>query len=44
MLIELNTLEQRVIDTIPQITTEESLIEYRNTILGKTGELTLVLK
>lgn len=44
MLSSLNTLEQRVIDTLSQIDTEEALIEYKNTILGKTGELTVILK
>ena len=44
MIHSLNSLEQRVIDTLSQITTEESLIEYKNSILGKTGELTVILK
>ncbi len=44
MLIELNSLEQRILDTLPQIMSEDSLIEYKNTILGKTGELTIILK
>ena len=44
MLSSLNTLEQRVIDTLSSILSEESLIEYRGTILGKTGELTIILK
>ena len=44
MLSLLNALEQRVIDTLSQIDSEESLVEYKNTILGKTGELTVILK
>ncbi len=44
MLNSLNHLEQRVTDTLSQIDSEESLIEYKNTILGKTGELTVILK
>ena len=44
MLSLLNSLEQRVIDTLSQIDSEESLVEYKNTILGKTGELTVILK
>lgn len=44
MLSSLNALEQRVIDTLSQLDTEEALIEYKNTILGKTGELTVILK
>ncbi len=44
MLIQLHELESRVFATLPNITTEESLIEYKNTILGKTGELTVILK
>lgn len=44
MLSLLNTLEKRVIDNLSQIDSEESLVEYKNTILGKTGELTVILK
>lgn len=44
MLNSLNHLEQRVIDNLSQIDSEESLVEYKNTILGKTGELTVILK
>ncbi len=44
MLIELNSLEQRVLDSLPLMSSEDSLIEYKNTILGKAGELTIILK
>ncbi len=44
MLHSLSTLEQRMIDTLPDIMTESALFEYKNTILGKTGELTIILK
>ena len=44
MLHSLSTLEQRVIDALPDIVTESALFEYKNTILGKTGELTIILK
>jgi phenylalanyl-tRNA synthetase alpha chain len=44
MIEQLNNLESRVLSTLVNITTEESLIEYKNTILGKSGELTVVLK
>ncbi len=44
MIDQLNSLESRVFATLPNITTEESLIEYKNTILGKNGELTVILK
>ena len=44
MLSLLQDLESRVLSTLPTITTEESLIEYKNTILGKSWELTVMLK
>lgn len=44
MLNQLQNLESRVFATLPNIHTEEALIEYKNTILGKTGELTVILK
>ena len=44
MLSLLQDLESRVLSTLPTITTEESLIEYKNTILGKSWELTVILK
>jgi phenylalanyl-tRNA synthetase alpha chain len=44
MIEQLNSLESRVLSTLVNITTEESLIEYKNTILGKTWELTVILK
>ncbi len=44
MLDLLNELESRTLSTLPNIQTEEALIEYKNTILGKSGELTTILK
>lgn len=44
MLSLLNALEQKVLDTLPGIETENDLIDYKNTILGKNGELTVILK
>ena len=44
MLALLQDLESRVLSTLPTISTEESLIEYKNTILGKSWELTVILK
>lgn len=44
MLKKLQELESHVFATLPNIHTEEALIEYKNTILGKTGELTVILK
>ncbi len=44
MLDQLNSLESSALSTLPFITTEESLIEYKNTILGKSWELTVILK
>lgn len=44
MLSLLQELETRVIHTLPSIETEEALTLYKNTILGKDGELTKILK
>lgn len=44
MINQLNTLEIRAISSISILHTEESLIEYKNTLLGKSGELTIILK
>lgn len=44
MLSLLNELESRVLHALPQITSEESLTEYKNTVIGKNGELTKILK
>ncbi len=44
MIAQLNKLQESVLDHLPSLTTEDALIEYRNGILGKTGELTTILK
>lgn len=44
MLSLLNSLQSSVISHLPTITNEEALINYRNDILGKNGELTAILK
>lgn len=44
MLNQLKSLETQALHTIPTIDTIEALIEYKNTLLGKTGELTTILK
>ncbi len=44
MLNQIQTLQNQVLEKLPSITTEEILIEYRNAILGKSGELTTILK
>jgi hypothetical protein len=44
MIDQLNNLESRVFVTLINLKTEEELIEYKNTVLGKSGELTIVLK
>lgn len=44
MLTLLQDLESRVLHALPLIQTEEALIEYKNTIIGKDGELTKILK
>jgi phenylalanyl-tRNA synthetase alpha chain len=40
----LSTLQKNVLHTLQTLQSEEALMEYKNTILGKTGELTLILK
>lgn len=44
MLNQLETLQSSVLSHLPTLTSEESLIDYRNEILGKNGELTTILK
>ncbi len=44
MLQTLNSLQEKVITRLSQITTQEELITYRNSIFGKNGELTEILK
>ena len=44
MLNKLNSLESRVLSTLPNIASEEALTDYKNTIIGKDGELTVILK
>lgn len=44
MLNQLNTLESQSLATIPTISDESALIDYKNTLLGKTGALTVILK
>ncbi len=44
MLNKLSQLQSTALEHLPSLHTEEALIEYKNSILGKTGELTLILK
>ncbi len=44
MLTQLKTLESSALHTIPLLETEGALIEYKNSLLGKAGELTNILK
>jgi hypothetical protein len=44
MLSRLQTLQSSALEHLPSLQTEDALIEYKNSILGKTGELTLILK
>jgi hypothetical protein len=44
MINQLLELESRAFSIIPTLANEETLIEYKNTLLGKTGELTQILK
>ena len=41
---QLQALAKNVQDTIQNINDTDTLIEYKNTILGKKGELTTILK
>lgn len=44
MLAQIQSLQSRVLDNLSNLKDEESLIQYRNDILGKSGELTSILK
>ena len=44
MINQLLELESRAFSIIPTLANEETLVEYKNTLLGKTGELTQILK
>jgi hypothetical protein len=44
MIQQIQNLQTQVLTELPHITNEEALIAYRNDILGKTGELTTILK
>jgi hypothetical protein len=44
MINQIQKLQNTVLAHLPTITDESTLIEYRNAILGKTGELTTILK
>lgn len=44
MLQKLQQLQSKVLEQLLSIQTEESLIEYKNSILWKSGELTIILK
>jgi phenylalanyl-tRNA synthetase alpha chain len=44
MLQQLSSLQTQILEQLPTFSTEEALIEYRNQILGKNGELTVILK
>ncbi len=44
MLQKLQQLQSTVLEQLSSLQSEESLIEYKNSILGKTGELTIILK
>jgi phenylalanyl-tRNA synthetase alpha chain len=44
MLNKLQQLQSTALEHLPSLQTEEALIEYKNSILGKTGELTIILK
>lgn len=44
MLAQIQSLQSRVLANLSNLQDEESLIGYRNDILGKSGELTSILK
>jgi phenylalanyl-tRNA synthetase alpha chain len=44
MLAQIQSLQSRVLANLSNLQDEESLIQYRNDILGKSGELTTILK
>lgn len=44
MLEELLQLQSQVLVHLPTITDEEALVDYKNTIIGKNGSLTVILK
>jgi hypothetical protein len=44
MLSLLQTIQSSTLEYLPSLQTEEALIEYKNSILGKSGELTTILK
>ncbi|MDD2745328.1 MAG: phenylalanine--tRNA ligase subunit alpha [Candidatus Gracilibacteria bacterium] len=44
MLQILNTLQEQVLTKLPAISTQEELVVYKNSIFGKNGELTEILK
>ena len=44
MLQKLTQLQSTTLEHLPTLQTEDALIEYKNSILGKSWELTLILK
>ncbi|MBC7503451.1 phenylalanine--tRNA ligase subunit alpha [Candidatus Gracilibacteria bacterium] len=44
MIEKIQNLQSQVLTHLPSIIDEASLIDYRNSILGKSGELTTILK
>ena len=41
---QLSQLKEKILGELPNISTENELIDYKNTILGKSGSLTQILK
>jgi|GEM_PF-5839437 hypothetical protein len=44
MIETLKSLQEITLKHLPSLTKEEELVEYKNSILGKTGSLTVILK
>jgi phenylalanyl-tRNA synthetase alpha chain len=44
MLNQLTLLQTQILEKLPSLTTEIELLDYKNSIFGKNGELTVILK
>lgn len=44
MLNQLTILQAQILEKLPSLTTEADLLDYKNSIFGKNGELTVILK
>ena len=44
MLQKIQELQAQILEKLPSLTTEAELLDYKNSIFGKNGELTVILK